>query len=145
MDFLISKEALYFYTSVGMVLRVKPNRALLKFKRNSHFFCLAFVEICVKGATHNSGPYVLPTSHLARTISFEPGILWKLLNSPVKSHMASNMNLSIRISTFPLFTIVKLYRDMEQWEIGCHRSSLWKSCWDMREGGHPQLGPLCLE
>ena len=38
MDFLISKEALYFYTSVGMVLRVKPNRALLKFKRNSHFF-----------------------------------------------------------------------------------------------------------
>ena len=80
----------------------------------------------------------------ARTISFEPGILRKLLNFPVKSHMASNMNLSIRISTFPLFTTVKLDRDMEQWEIGCHRSSLWKSCWDVREGGHPQLGPLCL-
>ena len=50
----------------------------------------------------------------ARTISFEPGILRKLLNFPVKSHMASNMNLSIRISTFPLFTTVKLDRDMEQ-------------------------------
>ena len=50
----------------------------------------------------------------ARTISFEPGIFWKLLNFPVKSHIASNMNLSIRISTFPLFTIVKLDRDMEQ-------------------------------
>ena len=42
MDFLISKEALYFYTPVGMVLRVKLNMVLPKFNKNSHFFCLAF-------------------------------------------------------------------------------------------------------
>ena len=42
MDFLISKEALYFYTPVGMVLRVKLNKALPKFSRNSHFFLFTF-------------------------------------------------------------------------------------------------------
>ena len=59
--------------------------------------------------------------------------------------MASNMNLSIRISTFPLFTIVKLDRDMEQWEIGCHRSSLWKKVVEMCvKGGTRNSGPYVL-
>ena len=75
----------------------------------------------------------------AGTISFEPGILSKLLNFPVKSHIYLS-----GISTFPLLTIVMLDRDMEQWENGRHRSSLWRSCWVMCQGGHPKLGPLCL-
>ena len=81
----------------------------------------------------------------ARTILFEPGIhIVETVEFPCRKphdiqHEFIHHSLKIGISTFPLFTIVMMDR-----ENGRHRSSLWRSCWDMRKGGHLKLGPLCL-
>ena len=73
-------------------------------------------------------------------------ILSKLLNFPVKSHMTSNMNLSIRALRleYPHFRCSQLLCWIEIWSSE-RMVATDPHCEEVvGQGGHPKLGPLCL-
>ena len=81
MDFIISKEALYFYTPDGMVLRVKINKALPKFNINSHFFCLTFGIHLVVDLSNISSIYMSVNYMTMICILYNIGLFDKMIVS----------------------------------------------------------------